>query len=76
MLEVLAEYPGAVARIGYPPDRIIAAACLDTAGWDTKAIGEALRETYLRGGRRACASQSWGWFPTVLKNYFGESARA
>jgi len=71
MLEVLAEYPGALARIGYPPDRAIATACLDAAGWDTTAIRDALRETYLRGGRRACAGQSWGWFPTVLKNYFG-----
>ena len=70
MLEVLAEYPGALARIGHPPDRTIAVACLDTAGWDTAAIQVALRETYLRGGRRACASQSWGWFPAVLKNCY------
>jgi hypothetical protein len=72
MLEVLSEYPGALARIGCPPDRTIAVACLDTAGWNTEAIKAALRETYLRGGRRACASQSWGWFPAVLKNYFGQ----
>jgi DNA-binding Lrp family transcriptional regulator len=71
MLEVLSEYPGALARIGYPPDRTIAIACLDAGGWNTAAISVALRETYLRGGRRACASQSWGWFPTVLKNYLG-----
>jgi hypothetical protein len=72
MLEVLSEYPGALARIGCPPDRAIAVACLDTAGWNTAAIKAALRETYLRGGRCACASQSWGWFPAVLKNYFGQ----
>jgi hypothetical protein len=71
MLKALSGYPGAQPRIGHAPDRTIAVACLETAGWDTQAISVALRETYLRGGRRACASQSWGWFPAVLKHYFG-----
>jgi hypothetical protein len=70
MAERLAEYPGALARIGHRPDSVIARDCLETAGWDTAAICQALRETYLRGGRRAMPSESWAWFRSVLRNYF------
>lgn len=73
MKEVLAEYPGAQRAIGYPPDDRIARKCLDAAQWDTQIAGHIMRETYLRGGRRAAPSQSWGWFPAVFRNYLGQA---
>jgi len=74
MLEVLAEYPGALARIGYRPDSVIARDCLEIARWDTAAIAMVLRATYLRNGRRAQPSESWAWFRSVLRNYFAAAA--
>ena len=73
MLEVLAEYPDALQRIGCPPDETVARACLEAGGWDTAAIAQALRETYLRNGRRSAPEKAWPWFVTVLRRHFGSA---
>jgi hypothetical protein len=69
MRTALSDYPGSKHLADVPgvppvPDDAIAIACLNAGRWDCDAIAGVLRQMHFE---RLHPSQSWAWFPAVLR---------